>query len=129
MKEPIWLTSDLIETVHQDLIRLHGGYLGIRDKNLVEAALARPLHKWNYDPASDLSALAAAYGYAFAKNHGFIDGNKRVAFMAMYIFLGLNGYEITAPEPQVADFMQKLAGGQLTENKLADWLRASIIII
>ncbi|MEW6242957.1 MAG: type II toxin-antitoxin system death-on-curing family toxin [Bacillota bacterium] len=129
MKEPIWLTRDIIETIHLDLIRVHGGHLGYRDENLVEAALAGPLHRWDYDPDSDLPTLAAAYGFAFAKNHGFTDGNKRVAFMAMYVFLGLNGYEITAPEPEVVNIIQQLSSGHLTERDLADWLRTSIIAL
>lgn len=126
MKEPTWLTRSIIEVVHQDLIREHGGLYGARDENMIEAALARPLHLWRYKPDSDLPALAAAYGYGLAKNHGFIDGNKRIAFMAMYLFLGLNGFEITAPEPEVVDIILALANGSLSERELAGWQRANI---
>ena len=123
MKEPTWLTLDIIETIHLDLIKVHGGHHGYRDKSLVEAALARPLHCFNYETSSDIFSLAAAYGFALTKNHGFIDGNKRVAFMAMYIFLGLNGYELDAPEQEVVDIILKLSNSSLEENELAQWLR------
>jgi death on curing protein len=125
MKEPTWLTLDIIETIHPDLIKAHGGHHGYRDKSLVEAALARPLHRFKYETASDIFSLASAYGFALTKNHGFIDGNKRVAFMAMYIFLGLNGYELDAPEQEVVDIILKLSSSSLEENELAQWLRKS----
>ena len=125
MKEPTWLTLNIIETIHLDLIKVHGGHHGYRDKGLVEAALARPLHRWNYKKKPDLFSLAASYGYALTKNHGFIDGNKRVAFMAIYIFLGLNGYDLDAPEEEVVDVIMRLSSGGLDEDKLAIWLRRS----
>lgn len=126
MKEPAWLTLDIIETIHVDLIKVHGGHPGYRDKSMVEAALARPLHRWNYEQSPDLFSLAASYGFALAKNHGFIDGNKRVAFMAMYIFLGLNGYDLDAPEQAAVDVIMKLSDGSLGESELAQWLRSAV---
>jgi death-on-curing protein len=81
----------------------------------VESALARPRNKWAYEPDSDLAALAAAYGYGLGTNHGYKDGNKRVAFMAMYVFLGLNDWEIGAPVPEV---VLALADGRLDEERL-----------
>ncbi|MDW7738864.1 MAG: type II toxin-antitoxin system death-on-curing family toxin [Bacillota bacterium] len=127
MKEPTWLTLNIIETIHVDLIKVHGGYHGYRDKAMVEAALARPLQRWNYEKNLDIFSLAASYGYALTKNHGFIDGNKRVTFMAIYIFLGLNGYELDAPEQEIVDIILKLSNDDLDENKLAQWLRRAAI--
>ncbi len=125
MKEPLWLTGELVETVHANLIRLFGGHFGFLNENRLEAVLARPINRWKYEQDADLPELAAAYGFGFAKNRVFIDGNKRVAFMALYIFLGLNGNRITAPETEVADTMIRLAGGAITEKELADWLRTN----
>jgi len=117
----------MIEAIHIDQIKEHGGQFGIRDENLLEATLARPLHRWNYEPKSDLPILAAAYGFALAKNHSFVDGNKRVAFMAMYTFLGLNGYENVAPEPEIVNIMLGVASGSISEEELANWLHKHTI--
>jgi death-on-curing protein len=97
--------------------------LGIRDENALESALARPRNKWHYEPSSDLAALAAAYGYALARSHPYRDGNKRSAFLAMYVFLGLNGHELDAPEEEVVRIMLAVAAGRCSERKLAEWVR------
>ncbi len=123
MGEPIWLRRRETDAIHFDQLRQHGGMPGVRDENALESALARPRNRWAYQPDSDLAALAAAYGYGLATNHGYNDGNKRVAFMAMYVFLGLNGWELDAPEPEVVEVILALAGGRLDEEQLADWLR------
>ena len=98
------------------------GALGIRDEALLESALARPQQKWSYDQAADLADLAAAYGYGFARNHGFVDGNKRVALMAMYIFLALNGRELNASEPETVNVMIDVAAGSMSEAELGAWV-------
>jgi len=113
-----------VRAIHADQIREHGGSLGLRDAGLLESALERPRHRRHYEPTSDLMRLAAAYGYGLARNHAFIDGNKRVAFQVMYVFLGLNGYRISAPEPEVVAIMLSVADGRTDEQALADWLRA-----
>lgn len=123
MEEPVWLRRRDTDAIHFDQLRQHGGSPGVRDENALESALARPRNRWSYQPDSDLAALAAAYGYGLAANHGYQDGNKRVAFMAMYVFLGLNGWEIDAPESEVVQLMLALAGGRLGEAQLAAWLR------
>ncbi|MCP3963491.1 MAG: type II toxin-antitoxin system death-on-curing family toxin [bacterium] len=123
MGEPIWLRRRETDAIHFDQLRQHGGMPGVRDENALESALARPRNRWAYQPDSDLAALAAAYGYGLATNHGYNDGNKRVAFMAMYVFLGLNGWELDAPEPEVVEVVLTLADGRLDEEQLADWLR------
>ena len=91
MREPRWVPRLVLEAVHLDQLREHGGRPGLRDEHALESALARPRQKWSYEPASDLAALAAAYAFGIARNHPFIDGNKRAAFLAMMVFLGLNG--------------------------------------
>jgi death on curing protein len=123
MPEPLWLDRRVCDAIHNDQLRQHGGIPGVRDENALESALARPRNRWVYEPESDLAALAAAYGFGLATNHGFNDGNKRIAFLAMYVFLGLNGWEIEAPEPGVVEIMLALADGRLDEERLADWLR------
>lgn len=123
MAEPVWLTRRDCDAIHFDQLRQHGGISGLRDENALESALARPRNRWAYQPDSDLAALAAAYGYGLATNHGYNDGNKRVAFMAMYVFLGLNGWEIEAPEPEVVETILALADRRLDEEQLTAWLR------
>ena len=123
MKELIWLTRSIVETIHISQIREHGGKYGIRDLNLLESAIARPMNRMVYEQEAGIAILAAAYGYGLAKNHCFIDGNKRVAFMAMYIFLGLNGYEIDATEPEVVDLMLGVADSSISEEQLITWLQ------
>ena len=123
MNEPRWLTKTIILAIHADQIREHGGLLGIREMGLLESALDRPRNRMNYGSDSDLEVLAAAYGFGIAGNHPFVDGNKRVAFQAMYVFLGINGLEITADEEEVVRMALALAAGDLTEAELAGWLR------
>ena len=127
MKEPVWLTKSTVEAIHISQIREHGGQYGIRDTNLLELAIARPINGWAYEQESDIVILAAAYGYGLAKNHCFIDGNKRISFMAMYTFLGLNAYEIDATEPEVVDLMLGVADSGISEEQLVNWLRMHII--
>ncbi len=109
--------------IHSDQIQQHGGGLGLRDEGLLESALDRPRNRWRYEPASDLATLAAAYAFGLAGNHAFIDGNKRVAFQVMYVFLGLNGLQIEATEPDVVTLMMGVADGSVDEAKLVKWLK------
>lgn len=99
---------------------------GLRDEPSLESALARPRQRFAYEPATDLPALAAAYGYGLVRDHPFNDGNKRVAFVTMGVFLGLNGQEIDAPETEVVAVMLSLAAGELSEEHLADWIRSRL---
>lgn len=109
--------------MHADQIRQHGGALGLRDEGLLESVLHRPRDRRHDEPEADLARIAAAYGSGLARNHPFVDGNKRVAFQAMYVFLGLNGYRIEATEPEVVTLMVGVADGSVPEEALADWLR------
>lgn len=125
MNEPRWLTESVVRAVHADQIRAHGGTLGLRDRGLLESALDRPRNRFHYQSAVGLHGLADAYGFALANNHPFVDGNKRVAFQAMYVFLGLNGLRIVASEEAVVSLMLSVASGELDEERLTSWLEAN----
>ena len=124
--EPRWVPRLVIEAVHLDQIREHGGLIGIRDENALEAALARPRQRWTYDPESDLAHLAAACAFGICASHPLRDGNKRISFLAAVIFLGLNGFDVAAPEDEVVERMVALAAGELDEEAVADWLRGRV---
>ncbi|MCP2731457.1 type II toxin-antitoxin system death-on-curing family toxin [Limnofasciculus baicalensis] len=121
MNEPLWISEEIVQVIHQDQIRQHGGSLGVRDENLLAASLARPRHLFTYSEP-DLFQLAAAYGYGLAKNHPFIDGNKRTAFTVMATFLLVNGYLLDVPEMEVVQMMEGLATNRETEESSAQWL-------
>jgi death on curing protein len=125
MNEPRWLSRQVIGAMHAELIREHGGSLGVRDDGLIDSALARPINRWNYGE-TDLPRLAAAYCYGLAKNHGFVDGNKRIAFMAAYVFLRLNGLELEAPEAEAYAAVSDLAAGVSTESEFSAWIAARV---
>lgn len=124
--EPTWLSWKIVQSIHLEQLLQHGGSRGVRDRGLIESALARPVSKWLYEGA-DVFTLAAAYGFGIAKNHGFEDGNKRTAFLSLYTFLGLNGYDLDASEPEVVRVMTAVADGTLQEPDFADWIRASAL--
>lgn len=123
--EPRWVTRAQLDAIHQAQIGEHGGSSGVRDEGLLESALARPRNKFAYGE-TDISILAAAYAFGIAKNHGFVDGNKRTAFQTTYVFLGLNGHDLVAAEPEVVDVMNRLASGKLTESAFAAWVKNHI---
>lgn len=127
MGEPVWLSRQLIEALHADQVREHGGQLGLRDAALLESALARPQHVWSYDPDADFATFAAEYAFGLARNHPFLDGNKRIAFVAANVFLILNGFEIEAPEPEVVDAMVQIAAGKASRDDFAEWIRTRVI--
>lgn len=124
--EPRWVPRLVIEAVHLDQIREHGGLIGIRDENALESALARARQRWTYEERTDLPRLAADYAFGISSNHPFRDGNKRVAFLAAVIFLGLNGLDFDAPEDEVVKTMLSLASGELDETALTDWIRSRV---
>lgn len=99
----------------------------MRDEDLIESALSRLRQKWHYDENTDIAMLAAAYTFGIAKNHGFVDGNKRAAFMTAYSFLGMNGHDFDAAEIEVVTTIEWVATGQLTEAELAEWFRKGIV--
>jgi death-on-curing protein len=121
MSEPEWLDLDVALDFHAEQLALFGGADGLRDFGLLESALARPVNKFAYGE-SDLAALAAAYGFGIARNHPFIDGNKRTALASMIVFLGLNGSDLDAPQESATAIMLSLAAGEITEDGLARWI-------
>ena len=124
--EPRWVPRLVIEAVHVDQVREHGGLIGIRDENALESALARAKQRWSHEPETDLTGLAAAYAFGICANHPFRDGNKRVAFLAAVIFLGLNGLDLIASEKEVVDKMLALASNEIDEEGVAAWIRSRV---
>lgn len=129
MREPVWVERIVVDAVHLDQLREHGGLHGLRDENALESALARARNKWAYEAIQDIASLAAAYGYGLAANHPYQDGNKRIAFLIMVVFLGLNGWDFDAPEDEVVTVMLSVAGNQCSEEDLAEWVRSRILLI
>lgn len=121
--EPQWLGRLVVDAIHDDQLREHGGLPGIRDENVLESALARPRQKWHYSERTDVPLLAAAYACGLVRNHSYRDGNKRVGFLAMVTFLGMNGYELTATDAEVVAEILASADGTVSEDALADWIR------
>lgn len=122
MTEPLWLNVDIVLDIHSEQLALFGGPEGLRDQGLLESALARPLNRFAYGE-EDLAALASAYAFGLARNHPFIDGNKRAAFAAFIVFLGLNGIDFkVAPAEATAVFLA-LAAGEIDEVALTQWTK------
>lgn len=121
MNEPEWLDLDIVLDFHAEQLALFGGADGIRDLGLLESALARPLNKFAYGE-TDLVVLAASYGFGIAKNHPFVDGNKRTALASMIVFLGLNELDLDAPQEVATVTILSLAAGEISESVLARWV-------
>jgi death-on-curing protein len=121
MNEPVWLSTDLVIAIHEEQLREFGGPSGIRDETLLESALGRAPNKWAYESA-DMPTLAAAYAFGIARNHAFVDGNKRAAFLSMVTFLGLNGIDFIADEAEAFVIIRDLAAGEIDEDGLARWI-------
>jgi death-on-curing protein len=113
----------VVDAIHDEQLREHGGLAGVRDETLLESALARPKQKWHYAGLSDLPMLAAAYAFGLVTNHPYRDGNKRIGFLAMVTFLGVNGHDFDGTEPDVVTEFVALADGRVSEEALADWIR------
>jgi death-on-curing protein len=122
VSEPKWLTNIMVVAIHDEQLAIHGGSPGMRDAGMLESALDRPRNKWAYE-AAELPELAAAYAYGIARNHPFIDGNKRTSLLALYTFLGLNGVDFIIPEANAAAMILALAAGEVSEENLARWIR------
>lgn len=120
-----WIDARLIHAVHDEQLAEHGGGAGLRDANMLESALARPQQLAHYGNP-DVADLAAAYGYGLARNHPFVDGNKRTAFVAVELFLALNGQELIAADADCVVHMLELAAGNLPEVDFATWIRSNI---
>ncbi len=125
MIEPRWISRLVVDVIHSQLLAEHGGAPGIREGGaaLIESALARPRNRFAYAPQSDLAALAAAYLFGLVKNHGYVDGNKRVAFACSATFLRLNGVRLTASEMEAYHAVIGSAEGRYSEEEIAHWFR------
>jgi death-on-curing protein len=117
-----WVNRQVLLLLHDESLAEHGGAPGLRDEGLLESALARPVNLALY-ATPDVADLAAAYGVGLAKNHAFVDGNKRAAFLAVGLFLALNGYRLSATQADATLTMLLVASGDLTEADFANWIR------
>jgi death on curing protein len=122
MSEPEWLDTTIVLDVHAEQLALFGGAEGVRDIGLLESALARPLNKFACGE-TDLAVLAAAYAFGIARNHPFVDGNKRAAFASIIVFLGLNEIDFDVPPEAATAIILGLAAGEISEESLARWIR------
>jgi death-on-curing protein len=122
MIDPVWVDASVALAIHDEQLAEHGGAGGVRDANAFESAMARPVSIVAYG-APDLAALAAAYGFGLARNHAFVDGNKRTAYVVAEMFLALNGIVLTSTDADSALTFVALAAGDLSEDDLADWFR------
>ena len=121
-QEPKWLTFEQVIAIHGRELRRFGGALGLRDEGLLRSAFERPHNKWHYNQAN-LAARAAAYGFCFAKNHAFVDGNKRIAFMTTVVFLRKNGVAFRPDQTHATAIILALAAGEVSEDGFARWIR------
>lgn len=125
-REPTWLDKRAVLLLHEESLATFGGARGLRDEGLLDSALARPINKFHYDRVDDLAELAAAYGFGIAKNHAFVDGNKRAAFLAIGLFLAINGARLRADQLDAIATILALAAGELDEARLAKWIAANL---
>lgn len=125
MRPPAWLLRGVVIAVHDMQLAEHGGLSGERDAGLLDSALARPINLFSYGER-DLCRLAAAYAFGIIGNHPFVDGNKRTGLIAAYVFLKINGMELTAREVEAVAAVLSLASGESSEEELAHWLRGNV---
>lgn len=121
-----WVDPHALLMLHEESLSEHGGGRGVRDMGLLESAMLRPQNLASYNPDADITALAASYAYGLAKNHPFVDGNKRAAFLSVGLFLGINGYCLTASPIDAIQAVLALAGGDMTEDEFAQWVAANM---
>jgi death-on-curing protein len=122
-REPRWLARLVVDAIHNDQLREHGGLPGVRDETVLESALARAQQKWHYGEETDIPVFAAAYAFGLVRNHPYRDGNKRIGFLAMVTFLGINAYIFDATDAEVVTTFLALAAGEVSEDQLTDWVR------
>jgi death-on-curing protein len=122
MSEPSWLTRQIVVAIHNEQLAIHGGAGGLRDEGMLESALDRPRNRGAYESA-ELAELAAAYAFGIARNHLFVDGNKRTSLLALYTFLGVNGIDFVVAEADAAAMILALAAGEVNEEGLIRWIR------
>lgn len=123
---PTWVDKRALLLLHQESLAQFGGAAGLRDHGLLDSALARPLHRNAYEGCRDIAELAATYGFGLARDHPFVDGNTRAAFLAVGVFLAVNGHRLTATPVDAIEAVLALAAGNMDERQFADWIRARI---
>ena len=121
MSEPVWIDLDVVLAIHDEQLAEHGGQAGVRDRGLLESALARPRNQFAYGESS-LPRLAASYAFGISRNHPFLDGNKRTSLVVAELFLDLNGLDLTASDETCVTTFLRLAAGELGEDDLARWI-------
>lgn len=126
MSQPIWLARDAILALHRVSIARFGGLPGLRSDDLLESALARPRNAYHHDTERDMVELAALYAAALTRNHPFVDGNKRVAFLACGVFLEINGLTLNAAQPDAVTAMRSLSDGTIGEAEFGAWIRVNL---
>lgn len=124
-----WIDRDAFVLLHVETLAEHGGLPGLRDGQGLEAALARARHLHTYEPDAGCARLAASYAYGIARNHPFVDGNKRASFLAVGLFAGLDGYDLTIDPMEAIATMIALAAGKLSEGELSRWIRKHLVRI
>lgn len=124
-REPVWVNQQVALAVHDRQLAEHGGAAGVRDEGGLGSALARPRNRWEYGE-DELAVIAAAYAFGIARNHPFVDGNKRTAWVIANLFLLLNGGALKFEERDAITTVERLAAGELSEDELADWLRTRL---
>ena len=122
MDEPRWVSKQAVLALHDEQLAEHGGSAGIRDESLLDSALAKPRNVFAYADEADLFRLAASYAFGIARNHAFVDGNKRTALVVCILFLNRNGWDITSSKPDLYETFLHLAEGTLSEEDLTAWL-------
>lgn len=122
-KTPTWLTQTQVVMLHRESLQLFGGLQGVRDPGLLASALDRPKNKWHYDSSISLFDLAASYAFGIARNHPFMDGNKRASLLAVRAFLFINGFTFVPEETQTVTVIEGLAAGTVDEALLAEWIK------
>jgi death-on-curing protein len=125
--QPLWISKKAVLAMHSEQLAEHGGSDGIRDKTLLDSALAKPLNVLAYADEPDIFRLAASYAFEIARNHAFVDGKKRTALVVSITFLDRNGWGIVAPKEEVYFTFLHLAEGKFSEDQLADWFRVHAI--
>jgi len=127
VSEPVWLDKTTLLLLHAAALAEHGGMEGIRDEGLLDSALARPRNLFAYEGTESLARLAAAYAIGISRNHPFLDGNKRAAFIALALFIARNGSRLRADQVDATRTMLRVAAGELDENQLADWIESRTV--
>jgi len=126
VKKPVWLDQRALVLLHAESLAEHGGLWGLRDEAALQSAMARPRNLHAYEPSADAARLAAAYGFGLVRGHPFSDGNKRAGFLAIGLFLELNGFDFEVDEANAVKTILDLAAGNFSEKALAEWIRARI---